>query len=300
MRRFAPVLMATLVGCVKVAHAQYVVFDAANTAQAALAVKNIKDQIESFKAYRDQFMAYRQVFDGYKAEFEQYRGIVRDFQDWRGKFDRKKLKSLGEQAIEALAKDMGVEVGILRSVYQSARETHGNLSRLNLLYRDFEQAAGFANMSASDFWRYERDRLRLHRTADRSYYANLAQTVQQVQMDIAKLNLLRQAIPQTSDNEGATSLRAVMEVSASHLNLMANQNAQLYSMLGEGFLLQQAAASSEKSSLEAISARARTTLAQEWNLADTAAHAACLKLRRAHGRIDLPCPGRQSTPPVTP
>jgi hypothetical protein len=265
------------------------VFDAANTAEAALAVKRIKDQIDELQQYRAQFMEYKQTFDGYRAEFESYRDLVKDFQQWRGKFDRKTLKSLGDAALAQLAKDMGVETQILRSIQASSREAHGNLSRLNRMYEQFELSASFAKMTTPQFWQFERERLQLHRQADRSYYNNLAQTVQQVQMDIAKLNQLRQAIPEKSDDAGATSLRAVMEVSASHLNVIANQNAQLYTMLSEGFLLQQASATNDKGAVEAAGAESRRARSSDWARANAMVQASCARMRTAHKAFDYAC-----------
>lgn len=289
------VLILCLVGSPR-SDAGIPVFDFENWKANFVTAASSAAQLTEFIEYYDTFKQYRDKFNEYKGEFDKYRNIVKDFQEWRNRFDKRKLRSLGVAEIGRLAKDMGVEVGVLSDVLASAQSVGGNLRQLNDMYRQFESGANFAQMTKQQFAAFERERFKRHRDADRSFYANLTSIVGQVQRDINKLNQLRAAIPEDANNDGATSLRAVMEVSASHLNVMANQNAQFMTLLTQEQLVKQASAINERTAAQARLAQEKNRYAEEWQALNGHARATCGRMRVAWKNSFMPCATDAPTP----
>lgn len=234
------------------------VYDGLREFENLISMVKIGATLTQGRLFGGDFGGHSHAFSAYAQDvFAPYQHAVKKFQEWRNRFDRQALQSLGRDTIGRMAKDMGVEASVLRDLENRTADLNGNLRRLLDMYRTFESAANAARMTPRQYLAFENQRFALHKSADRSFYSNVVRTVAQVSADTVRIAQLGAMIPAESTNDGATSLRSMNEVMSAHLNLLANQNAQVISLMSENMLLGTAQRHNEASAREAQKAAAR-------------------------------------------
>lgn len=145
---------------------------------------------------------------------------------------QRSLKGMRPEEILGLAKNMGPEFALYADLNDRVQRTSSNLRLVSDQYRQMESYGAYMNWSVQDVFVQEKLRNSNAKSVDRGFLGNIGRTVDAINRDIVQINRLREAIPDTQEDD-MQSLRKAMENVSVHLNLIAGQNTQVLSLLAE-------------------------------------------------------------------
>ncbi|MCA3018736.1 MAG: hypothetical protein ING66_09195 [Rhodocyclaceae bacterium] len=141
------------------------------------------------------------------------------------------LKGMDPREVLKIAKDMAPELAVLSDLYYSVTDARGNLNQLSNIYRQAENRADVLKMSMQDMFAAEMRRKKLSRAADRNFLDSAETVMKSVNVDAKKLTQLRDQIASLPVGDETQSLRKVMELATTQLNVIAGQNTQLITLM---------------------------------------------------------------------